>query len=73
MSGGKRIDDHGFWAGKGGKESVFPKGVHNKAESSDGHAGHLSDYEDTTDKIKSQQEMGVKKAKAHDRRPLNRN
>ena len=27
-SGGQRIDDHSFWAGKKGKDSVFPDGPH---------------------------------------------
>ena len=62
---GRRIDDHSFWAGKGGKDSVLPKGVHTKQYSDDGHAGGLSHYEDTSETIKSQQEMGVKKAKGH--------
>lgn len=70
---GKKIDDHSFWAGKGGKDMVLPKGAHTKAEHSDGHEGHLSHYEDTTETIRSQQEMGVKKAKGHAQRPGFRN
>lgn len=66
---GRKIDDHSFWAGNKSKGSVFPQGVHTKEESSDGHAGNLSKYEDTTEAIKSQQEMSVKKAKAHNMRP----
>lgn len=66
MAGGQRIDDHKFWAGSKGKDSVFPDGPHKtKAESDDGHDGHLSNYEDTTEAIRSQQEMSVKKAKGH--------
>lgn len=72
MAGGRKIDDHSFWAGGKSKESVFPKGVHTKAESSDGHEGHLSHYEDTTEQIRSQQEMGVKKARGHAQKPLHR-
>jgi len=63
--GGKRIDDHSFWAGKGSKESVFPKGVHTAGKSDDGHDGQIMKYEDTDEAIRSQQEMNVKKAKSH--------
>jgi len=73
MSGGRRINDHGFWAGKGSKDSVFPKGVHTKSESDDGHAGGLMDYEDTTEKIKTAQSKGVSQAKKHNRKPFERN
>lgn len=72
MAGGKRIDDHKFFAGGPSKDSVLPKGVHVKHESSDGHEGHISNYEDTTEQIRSQQEMGVKKAKGHAQKPLHR-
>lgn len=72
-SGGQKIDDHGFWAGKGNAESPFPKGVHTKMESSAEGAGSEMDYEDTTEKIKAQQEMGIRKAKAHPQKPLHRN
>lgn len=64
-SGGQRIDDHSFWAGKGNKESPFPKGVHTKAESSAEGAADLMKYEDTTEAIKSSQMESKKKAKAH--------
>ncbi len=73
MAGGQRIDDHSFWAGKRAKDSVFPMGVHTKDESSDGHAGELMSYEDTTEKIRDQQEAGYRKQKQHDRKPLYRN
>lgn len=73
MAGGQRIDDHSFWGGSKGKDSVFPDGPHKtKAESSDGHAGELMNYEDTTEAIKSQQQLGVKKAKGHPQKPLHR-
>ncbi len=73
MSGGQRIDDHEFWAGKSGKDSVFPKGVHTKDESSTKGAGSLDMYEDTSSKIKDQQETGVRKVKSHPTKPLYRN
>ena len=62
---GKRIDDHAFFAGKASEGSVFPKGVHHKAESSAEGAGKVGTYEDTTEAIKSQQEHGISKAKGH--------
>jgi len=70
---GRRIDDHSFWAGKGNDESVFPKGVHLKRESDDGHAGHLNNYEDTTEKIRTAQMMADKKVKGHPRKDFHRN
>ncbi len=72
-SGGQRIDDHSFWAGSKSKDSVFPKGVHTKDESSAEGAGSEMDYEDTSAKIKSQQVAGVAKAKAHPMKPGYRN
>lgn len=62
---GRKIDDHSFWAGSKSKGSVFPEGVHHKMESSAEGAGSLGKYEDTTEAIRSQQEMGIRKAKAH--------
>jgi hypothetical protein len=63
MSGGKHITDHRFFAGSGSPQ--FPKGVHTKEESSAEGAGALHHYEDTTETIKSQQNMGISKAKSH--------
>jgi len=64
-SGGQRIDDHGFWAGKGSNGSVFPMGAKTKMESSAEGAGSVMKYEDTTERIKSAQDEGERKAKAH--------
>jgi len=73
-SGGTRIDDHAFWGGSKGKDSVFPDGPHKtKNESSAEGAGSLSKYEDTTEAIKSQQEMGKGKIKGHPMKPGYRN
>lgn len=66
MSGGQRIDDHSFWAGGKGKDSVFPDGPHKtKDESSAEGAGSVMKYEDTTEAIKKSQVEGSKKAKGH--------
>lgn len=66
-SGGQRIDDHSFWAGKPGKDSRFPDGAHTKNESSAEGAGSEMEYEDTTEMIKKQQTEGTKQIKG---RPL---
>lgn len=74
MAGGQRIDDHSFWAGSKGKSSVFPDGPHKtKDESSAEGVGHLSNYEDTTEAIKSQQMMGKSKVSGHPAKPGYRN
>jgi len=70
---GRKIDDHSFWAGGKGKNAVMPDGVHTKSESSAEGAGALSHYEDTTETIKSQQEMGKKKIHGHATKPGHRN
>jgi hypothetical protein len=70
-SGGQRIDDHSFWAGSKGKDSVFPDGPHKtKDESSAEGAGSLPRYQDTTEEIKKSQVHAVGKIKA---RPLSDN
>jgi len=56
--GGRRIDDHSFWAGGKSKGSVFPEGAHTKDESSAEGAGSVMKYQDTTEAIKSTQENG---------------
>lgn len=65
MSGGQHINDHKFWAGSKSKDSVFPKGVHIKDESTASSVGHLSTYEDTTEAIKAQQNENAKKVRSH--------
>jgi hypothetical protein len=66
QSGGRRIDDHSFWAGSRSKHSVFPDGPHKeKMESSDGQAGEVMKYEDSSEAIRVHQEENAKKAKGH--------
>ena len=72
-SGGQRIDDHSFWAGKPGKDSRFPDGAKTKDESSAEGAGEVMRYEDTTEMIKEQQEKGERKVKQHPLKPSYRN
>lgn len=73
MSGGQRINDHSFWAGKGANGSVFPMGAKTKNESSAEGAGELSKYEDTTEAIRATQERGKAKIKSHMQPSGNRN
>ena len=64
---GKSITDHKFFGGSGSPK--FPKGNHVKDESSAEGFGALAHYEDTTETIKSQQEMAKKKVHAHPTKP----
>lgn len=59
--------------GKGSNGSVFPMGAKVKNESSAEGSGALSKYEDTTEAIKSQQEMSKKKTMGHPHKPGTRN
>jgi len=74
MAGGQKISDHsnGFMGSKS-KESILPMGVKFKGESSAEGSGELSHYEDTTETIKSQQEMANKKVKSHPQKVGHRN
>jgi len=66
MAGGRKIDDHSFWAGSKGKDSVFPDGPHKtKDESSAEGVGHVAYYEDTTEAVKKVQMDASKKVKGH--------
>lgn len=70
---GRKINDHSSWIGAGSKGSVFPQGVKTKMESSAEGAGSLDRYEDTTETIKSQQDMTIRKAKSEPLKPGYRN
>jgi len=64
--GGRRIDDHGFWAGGRGKHSVFPEEAKcGSIEEVEG-AGSVMKYEDTESSISSMQKQSVSKAKKYD-------
>lgn len=63
--GGRKIDDHSFWAGGAGKGTVMPDGAKTKMVDSAEGAGEVMKYEDTNETIVSQQKMGVGKAKSH--------
>ena len=68
---GRKISEHGFFAGSGSPR--FPKGVHTKDESSAEGFGSLNHYEDTTETIKSQQEMNKRKVHGHPQKAGHRN
>jgi hypothetical protein len=71
---GRHINDHSFWGGSKGKDSVFPDGPHKcKDESSAEGFGSLGKYEDTTEAIKSQQKMNSTKVHGHPMKPGMRN
>lgn len=72
-TGGKRIDDMSFFAGARDPETVMPRGVHFKGEADSDGMGDLMNYEDTSEKIRGQQELGVRKQKSLPQRPLYRN
>ena len=63
MSGGMKITDHGDY--KSPKDQPLPVGNKVKHYSSAEGAGHEGYYEDTTEAIKSAQEMGDRKVKSH--------
>jgi hypothetical protein len=73
MSGGQRIDDHSFWAGSRSKGSIFPEGAKTKQEMGCEGSGHLSNYEDTTEKIYDTQVMSKKKVSTYPHKPGTRN
>jgi hypothetical protein len=71
---GQKIDDHSFWAGSKGHNSVLPDGPHKtKVESSAEGFGALGQYEDTTEAIKRQQMMNKSKVHGHPQKAGHRN
>lgn len=60
---GMKITDHAFFAGSGSPK--FPVGNKTKEYSSAEGSGKVGMYEDTTEAIKKQQEMGNSKIKSH--------
>jgi len=71
---GRRIDDHSNWVGASPKHAPLPEvGGKMKQESSAEGFGALSHYEDTTEAIKSQQEMNKKKVHGNPHKPGTRN
>lgn len=67
--GGRKIDDHSFWAGSHGKGVVMPDGAKTKEVSSAEGFGALEHYEDHNETIVAQQQMAKKKVHGHPQRP----
>lgn len=63
---GKRIDDHSSWISSDGK---FPMDSKMKTVDSAQGCGSLGEYWDTSEKIKDQQEMNIRKAKSQPQKP----
>jgi hypothetical protein len=63
MAGGMKINDRGGYAHT--SEGLMKSKNHLKSYSSASDAGAENSYEDTTEAIKKQQDMGASKAKAH--------
>ena len=61
---GRRINDFGGYPHT--SDMAMSSKTHVKHMTSAEGAGTLRDYEDTSEKIKSQQEHAIKKAKSHD-------
>jgi hypothetical protein len=74
QSGGRKIEDHAFWAGPKGKNTVFPDGPHKTKEehSAEGSAAVMK-YEDTTEAIHEYQQKADNKVRKHPRVDGNRN
>jgi hypothetical protein len=61
----KSIDDHSFWAGGPGKDSVLPDGAKTKRMDSEEGAGSLARYADTSEEIAGMQKKSVGKAEKY--------
>jgi hypothetical protein len=64
MSGGQRIDDHSSWIGAGPSGVVYPAGAKMKRMDSAEGAGAVTEYEDTSERIRAMQDANIRKAKA---------
>lgn len=71
--GGKRIDDHSFWAGSHGHNTVMPDGAKTKRDTTAESAGKLGLYEGVDEQIKRQQDMASSDVHKHGRKDLHRN
>jgi len=73
MSGGRKINDHSSWVGKGSDGTVFPMGVKVKTVTSAEGAGEINRYEDTSEEIKKAQEYNKGKIKSNAPKAMFRN
>lgn len=59
------IDDHSFFAGKGSKDSVLPKGVHTQSLAADADHQGMRQYEDKEPDIKATQRSAQSQMSKH--------
>lgn len=71
--GGRKIDDHSFWAGSPAKGSVFPQGVHSRQMEEGPSAGSLNEYFDSASKIKEVQDKSARISRSYAAKPGYRN
>jgi hypothetical protein len=71
--GGRKINDHSFWAGGSSKESVLPKETKTMSISDVEGGGDLMRYEDTEKEISSMQRENVSKAERQNQKAGYRN
>lgn len=65
----RQVTDRSFFGGSLSKESVLPMGTKTKTDSSAMGAGGLTKYEDTSETIKSQQDMAISKIRSNPTKP----
>lgn len=63
--GGRKLNDHSSWVGKGSDGTVFPKGSKVQKVNSEEGAGSLMHYEDNNEAIVKTQGHQVAKLKSH--------
>lgn len=73
ISGGRRISDHGFWAGRGEDGQVFPKGAKTRNVPEVEGAGSLPNYEDSEYAVRKAQVEAVRKLKKNSMKGDSRN
>lgn len=66
---GQRIDDHASWIGAAPRGEVFPKGVKTKSYESASGDGGITDYPDTSELIKRDQDGAIRKSKSQKTEP----
>ena len=65
MAAGRHIHDHSFFAGKGGKDSVFPKGNHTMSLADKEPAEKLREYQDNVPAIDKMQKHSHAQLEKH--------
>ena len=70
--GGRKIDDHSFFAGKAGKASPLPDGNAVKSMEPGMGCGYLNDYQDSQEAIKKTQDRNARVANDQKQNPMYR-